>query len=145
MVEIGGNKVTVANPMFSESTNDIIIGARFFENHRCVLTLDHRNQLLRLVATSAPKQPAKADAALSAFVGKYGERTIFLDDGLLFLQRLNGARLRLLPSGEGVFQINIAGPNKPTLTFKKENGKVTGYSMKGPDGNDVFIEKGEIR
>lgn len=145
-IEIGGNKVTVANPLFSESTNDIIIGARFLENHRCVITLDHRKRLVRVIAAPTAKQnapDAKADAGLSAIVGKYGERTISLDDGLLFLRRLNGARLRLLPFGEGVFQINIAGPNKPVLTFKKENGKVTGYSMKGPDGNDVFIEKGE--
>lgn len=143
-IELGGNKVSVANPLFSESTNDIIIGARFLETHRCVLTLDHRKQLTRIVANPATVQPAskaKVDAALSAYIGKYGERTIFLADGLLFLQRLNGARLRLLQSSEGVFQLNLAGPEKPTLTFKKESGKVTGYSLKAPGGSEMFIER----
>lgn len=143
-IELGGNKVTVANPLFSESTNDIIIGARFLENHRCVMTLDHRQQRTRIVA-NPPVQPAtsgkKADAALSAYAGKYGERTIYLEAGLLFLQRLNGPRLRLLQTGEGVFQVNLAGPDKPTLTSKKEHGKVTGYLIKRPNGNDELIER----
>ncbi len=143
-VEIGSNRVVVTAPMFSEATERIIIGARFLENHRCILTLDHRQQRMRIVANPQGKPQAsgaKTDSTLSQYLGKYGERTITFEDGLLFLQRAGGARLRLHQIGEGILQINLAGPEKPILTFKKENGRITGYSIKGPDGNDLFIEK----
>lgn len=82
-------------------------------------------------------------AELGQYVGKYGEREVTLEGDTLKFQRVGGPKLSLAPVGDGVFEIDIPGPEKPRVVFKKEGGAVTGFTLERPGGSAEFIAREE--
>ena len=52
-------------------------------------------------------QTAAVAQDLREYAGKYGERTVSVESGMLFLQRQGGGRLRLTPVAKDEFEVEI--------------------------------------
>ena len=76
---------------------------------------------------------------MKKYVGTYGPRRIFIDDGNLYYQREDRDRHKLEPMGDGVFRVGELDYFR--LTFEKDDsGKVVrivgNYDNGRTDGND---------
>ena len=70
---------------------------------------------------------------LRDYVGRYGERTIFLEDGVLFLQRQGGPKLKLVSLSKDEFGLEAIPTAR--IKFLRENmGKVTELQVLNRDG-----------
>jgi retinol-binding protein 3 len=83
----------------------------------------------------------KDETDLSQFVGLYREREITLDQEGLKLQRIGGSKIPLVQTGEDSFQIDVPLPEKPSLKFKREAGKVVGFFLLRPGGAQEFVQR----
>lgn len=79
-------------------------------------------------AVKAKLTPVTIDEeTLKSYAGKYGERTLTFENGVLFYQRVNNPKVKLIPITETIFKMNEIDFFR--LEIIKENGKVT--ALKG--------------
>lgn len=81
---------------------------------------------------------ARADSALARYQGRYGERTIAIEDGHLTLQRVGGPRIRLTPVGEKTYELDVPLSPRPRVRFRLERGRVVGFHLVMSDGREVW-------
>jgi predicted aspartyl protease len=105
-LKIGG--MTIENPkvMLNDYLPRVNIGYAVLRNF--AITLDQKNSRLRLQkpggnAVSA-ESPTKA-TKLTEYSGRYGIRTITVEDGALYLQRDGGTKLKMVAVGEDEFSL----------------------------------------
>jgi hypothetical protein len=114
--------------------NDVLPGALFGAQvlRQMVMTIDQKNQRIRLTPGPPEPAPAKVQIVASDYSGRFGIRTITANDGALFLQRDGGPVLKLVAAGNDEFTLEgIAGAR---LRFGRENGKVTSLEVLNPAG-----------
>jgi len=109
-----------------------------------VLTLDQRTSRARLTRDStttidfgAPASSAAtpiAAAQLGDYVGTYGERTISIRTGSLFLQRVGGEPLEMVPAGADEFTLRLVPAAKIQFT-RDARGKVIELAVLAPSGS----------
>jgi hypothetical protein len=76
------------------------------------------------VAEQPQRLPATVDARnLKDYSGRYGERTVSLEDGALFLQRQGGPKLKLQPIAVDDFALERI-PEARIKFIRSDNGKV---------------------
>jgi hypothetical protein len=93
-----------------------------------VLTFDQKNKRLRLERRELPQAAAQTSVSSNAVIyqdypGRYGERTIILEDGILFLQRQGGVKLKLMPVGRDEFALERI-PEARIKFVRSERGTV---------------------
>ena len=73
-------------------------------------------------------------SALQDYVGRYGERTITVEDGSLNLQRQGGSKIKLIAASKDEFTIERI-PTARIRFIRDETGKVTEIQVLNPEGN----------
>lgn len=113
---------TINYPAVSQDAN---IGSKALENF--ALTFDQKNHRVKLARHETPKATPKAPPAtasdtaqLQQYAGRYGQRTIFFEDGALFIERTGGPKLKLKPVSDGEFTLEEA-PAARIKFVKKDN------------------------
>ncbi len=101
---------------------------------------------LRAARNVDPAGPSGAEA-LKVYAGKYGTRTVFLDDGKLKYQRDGGRALELKPLGNDTFR--LATPQGvrailalPNVRFERDDEqRVKGFSLVREGKVEEYVEK----
>jgi hypothetical protein len=70
---------------------------------------------------------------LKSYAGGYGPRKLSFDDGVLYYQRGEGAKMRMIPMGEDLFR--FAEVDYFRLRIVKADGRVTGVEGRYNDGS----------
>lgn len=101
--------------------------------------LKQRNARLIAKLDFQAKQPtssASGNVALNVYAGKYGVRQITFDGRDLYYERVGAGsqKLKLVQIAEDEFQVDMPGPQKPTVKFKRENRQVVGYHLQMQPG-----------
>jgi hypothetical protein len=78
-------------------------------------------------------------ARLLSFAGRYGSYTITFDEGVLYYQRGDRARHRLIPMSDALFIIEEIGNMR--VRFILENDRVKGLAALYSDGERVEYER----
>lgn len=93
-------------PAVSEDAN---IGGKVLREF--ALTFDQKNKRLRLERSEAAKNETSRQTTaldlsmLKDYAGSYGERSISIEDGALFLQRQGGPKLKMVAAGRDEFML----------------------------------------
>ncbi len=103
----------------------------------------HRLERVRAQIEEAdgPAPDAEAVVALEAYVGNYGIRRVFIEGGVLMLQREGGLPLPLRRTEGERFQISLppgmrAANSLPDVLFRRDaGGAVTGFAFVRADGS----------
>jgi hypothetical protein len=82
--------------------------------------------------------PALGPAALHAYAGRYGARTIRVERGTLSYQRDGRSPVAFAPIGEDLFE-NPA--NGDRLQFRREGGRVVGFDLIADGGQIVAADR----
>jgi hypothetical protein len=121
---------TIVFPALSDDAN---ISAKVLSEFS--LTFDQKNKRLRLKRQESPRaaeQPQQQTAVdsrdLKDYSGRYGERTVSLEDGALFLQRQDGPKLKLKPVALDEFALERI-PEARIKFIRSENGKVVAINV----------------
>ncbi len=85
-------------------------------------------------ATTTAVNTNVSPASLQDYVGRYGERTISVEEGALYLQRQGGQKIKLVPAAKDEFTIERI-PNARIKFVRDEMGKVTEIQVLNRDGN----------
>ncbi|MEZ5429199.1 MAG: retropepsin-like aspartic protease [Pyrinomonadaceae bacterium] len=113
---------------------DANIGARVLNEF--ALTFDQKNRRLRLKRTETKKTDPPAATDVTKFkdlVGVYGQRTIFEENGSLFIQRTGGPKLKLKELSENEYALEQV-PNARIKFVRDGGGKVTAIEVLNPQG-----------
>jgi hypothetical protein len=90
----------------------------------------------RMAAVLAAKvDPVTPALPLPAYAGRFGERTISVDNGKLMFRRGDGPRLELIALGPNLFTLGEDPGSK--ITFAVAGGSTTGFEMIRGDGSKV--------
>jgi hypothetical protein len=95
----------------------------------------HRQSYYRWFRESyrAARSPVTLDDERQrSYVGTYGPRTVTLEDGVLFYQREDRPRLKMVPMGEGWF--GLEGIDFFRLRFLEEGDRVVAVEGRDPNG-----------
>lgn len=84
------------------------------------------------VADARQHPVALAPDALARYAGRYGERTVAVEDGALYYRRGDGPRLRLAPLTAELFAFD--GDPDARVSFTLDRGVATGLRVLLPDG-----------
>jgi hypothetical protein len=118
---------TVVFPSVSEDAN---IGAKVLREF--VLTFDQKNRRVALKRQETPKASEQAVAVaaqdLKDYPGKYGERTISVEDGVLFIQRQGGPRLKMTSVAGDEFALEVV-PEARIKFVRGDDGKVVAINV----------------
>ena len=109
---------TVSYPAVSENGN---IGSRALQDF--ALTFDQKNLRVKLIRQEKSKASSSSSghsSPLEQYAGKYGQRTIFFENGALFLQRTGGPKLKLVPVSDGEYTLEEV-PTAKIKFVKKDN------------------------
>lgn len=113
---------SVTYPAVSQDGN---IGSQALKDF--ALTFDQKNHRVKLARHETSKAPLNAMSAsagdasqLRQYAGRYGQRTIFFEDGALFIQRDGGPKLKLKPVSDQEFTLEEA-PAARIKFVKKDN------------------------
>jgi len=79
------------------------------------------------------------DAAMAAYAGTYGIRTVTFKDGALLYQRESRAIRSLTRLGDDLFTIGDTDDTR--IRFRRKDGKITGFDMLTVDGQTIPIER----
>jgi len=110
--------------VFPSISNDANIGSKLLRDF--TLTFDQKNQRVRLERHELPKaaEPQAAGSVeLREYPGRFGEQSILLEGGALFIQRQGGPKLRLEPVSKDVFSLAEI-PAAQIRFARDENGKI---------------------
>jgi hypothetical protein len=77
---------------------------------------------------------------LKAYAGRYGQRNILFEDGILYYQKGAGEKHKLIPIGNGAFLLDDADDLKIKVVL--ENGKAVALNRLFPNG-DSRVDKRE--
>lgn len=122
---------TIVFPALSDVAN---VGSKVLREFS--LTFDQKNKRLRLQRRELPRateQAAEPAAAAGArdfkdYSGQYGERSVSVEGGALFLQRRGGPKLKLAPVAGDEFALEIV-PEARIKFIRSENGKVVAINV----------------
>jgi predicted aspartyl protease len=118
---------TIIFPAVADYAN---IGAKVLREFS--LTFDQKNKSIRLKRQEASKAAEQQTAAVPQefkdYSGKYGERTVTVEDGALFLQRQGGPRLKLASVARDEFALEIV-PEARIKFIRGEDGKVLAINV----------------
>ena len=126
--------------VFPALSNDANIGSKVLREF--TMTFDQKNKRLGLQRHELPKeaeQPQQQTAArsdlsvLKDYPGRYGERTISLEDGSLYLQRRGGPKLKLLSVSKDVFTLAEV-PEARMKFVRDEKGKIIELQVLNREG-----------
>ncbi len=130
--------------LLASSTVDAEYRARLIE-----LVDDLRDELREALAASSDER-ASAEADLAEYVGKYGIRSVFLDDGILKYQREGGPPIRIVRKDGDLFRFDLdenmrAAVSLPDLRFERDAaGTVRQLSLIRGDGSvEAVLERSE--
>lgn len=84
-------------------------------------------------APSGPTVHAVSPATMQAYVGRYGERAIFFEDGALYLQRQGGPKLKLISLSKDEFTLEMV-PEARIKFIRDESGKVAELDVLNREG-----------
>lgn len=106
------------------------------------ISIDQRRREVRFQPRLAPKQPVAdpstsvgcAGADLSTLVGRFGERNITLENGVLYLRRAGGLKLRMRCLGKDMLGLDEI-PDARISAVRDKTGHVTELRVRTPDGN----------
>lgn len=123
---------TVVFPAVSEVAN---IGAKVLREYS--LTFDQKNRRVALKRQETPETqgPSYAAAAqdLKDYPGKYGERTISVEDGAVFIQRQGGPKLKMISVAKDEFALEIV-PEARIKFIRDDGGKVVAVNVLNRSG-----------
>lgn len=113
---------TINYPAVSQDGN---IGSKALQDF--ALTFDQKNHRLKLARHETPKATPKAPPTTAGdtsqfqqYAGRYGQRTIFFENGALFIERAGGPKLKLKSVSDGEFTLEEA-PAARIKFVKKDN------------------------
>jgi hypothetical protein len=118
------NQPTIAFPAIADEAN---IGLKTLREF--CLTFDQKNRRVKLERTLTAPAPAPATAPVipgsdgKDYPGRYGERTITVENDALYLQREGGPRLKLKAVSKDEFTLEEA-PEARLKFVRDENGKI---------------------
>jgi len=75
-------------------------------------------------------------AELEPYVGRYGIRRVYVEDGRLRIQRESGPPVDLQRVADDTFELNIAMSPKPRVRFELEDGRARAMRLNLPDGEE---------
>ena len=83
--------------------------------------------------------PAPDAAALAAYAGDYGERTVRLENGTLIFQRQGREAQPLTPLAADLFA--FVNDEHTRARFRREGGRVTGFDLLRDDGQTTAVAR----
>lgn len=92
-------------------------------------------------ALGARANPAPLARALDAYAGRYGPRSIAVENGKLIYRRDGGITTELLPMGPDLFVMDADSGSR--VRFKADGGAVTGFELLNADGRVTPQPRGE--
>jgi hypothetical protein len=120
---------TISFPALS----DLNIGFKILKEFR--MTFDQKNKRVKFERQSPkPVQPAVISAAWARdYVGSYGDRTISFEGDVLYLQRQDGPRIKLVAGAPDEFTLQPV-PAARIKFVRDESGKVTELRVLNREG-----------
>ncbi len=115
-----------------------------------IISIDMDNKLIRMQRAEGSSNPIKGVDPLAeqnAYTGSYGghERNILLEAGQMYLQRINGPKIKLEAIDEDLYKMAYSGPamnELPNVRFERDaNGKVNGLHFVFANGDTKFVKK----
>lgn len=94
----------------------------------------YRDQLEKMAFLASHGAPEAS--VLEKYVGRYGIRRVFLQDGRLRMQRESGPLVDLEAVAEDTFEVNIAMSPKPRVRFEIEGGRANAMVLRQPGGEE---------
>ncbi len=127
---------TVTYPSLSE---EALIGARLLKNF--AFSIDAKSKTVKFIKGSSPVNPEvnpstkanNSNSALKEYTGHYGERTVFLEDDGLYLQRASGSRLKMVIKTKDEYSLEVV-PQAHIVFVRNENGKIVSLKSLQPNG-----------
>ena len=105
-------------------------------------TPDNRQYLWQLDGLKGRLYPAQiAIETLKDYVGKYGPRKIFIEDGSLYFQREGSEKHKLIPIAQDLFLMD--GVDNLKIKIQVENGKVIAINRLFDNGDSKVDKKSE--
>ena len=95
---------------------------------------------LRAEAHWARAKPVAPAHPLTAYVGKYGVRTVRVEDGRLMYEREGGIRTALLPLGQNRFALDEAPTTR--VEFNVAGDAAASFELVNADGTRTLAERG---
>jgi hypothetical protein len=121
---------TIVFPALSDDAN---IGSKVLREFS--LTFDQKNRRLRLKRREPQKAAGQAIASgapgsqdFKDYSGRYGERTVSVEDGALFIHRQGGPKLKLVPAAKDEFVLERI-PEARIKFIRIEGGKVVAINV----------------
>ena len=109
-IYLGGSEFKEPVIVYPAISDDANIGSKVLREFS--LTFDQKNKRVRLQRRELPKVAETVAATtmiegldLKDYPGSFGERTVTLEDGALFLQRQGGPKLKMMPVAKDEFAL----------------------------------------
>ncbi len=127
---------TVTYPALSD---EALIGARLLKNF--IFSIDAKSMTVKFVSASSTAKPEAAtsqkatspNSALEEYAGNYGERTVFLEEDGLYLQRGAGSRLKMILVTKDEYSLEVV-PQARIVFSRNEKGKIVSLKSLQPNG-----------
>lgn len=131
-IHLGGFEFTEPTVSFPALLN-ANIGAKMMQNF--ILTFDQKNKRVKLEKSkvAAETKPALPIENARDYNGVYGERTIFDENGSLYIQRKGGMKLKLVAISKDEFTLEQV-PDARIKFVRDSNGKVSEIQVLNPAG-----------
>lgn len=130
----------VTFPSLSEGN----VGALIMQNF--TLTFDQKNKRVKLEKGNLPlediavKPLNPATINVRDYIGQYGDRTIFEENGHLFIQRPNGAKLKMVALSKDEFTLEQISTARIKF-LRDKDGKVSDIQVLTPAGTTETVKK----
>ena len=93
----------------------------------------------RAAVLAAQVEPVATALPLAAYVGTFGERKVWVEDGRLAFQREGGPKFRLVPIGPNAFAFEEDATAR--VEYKVAGNATTGFELVRGDGSRVAAER----
>ena len=93
----------------------------------------------RAAVLAAQVEPVATALPLAAYVGTFGERKVWVEDGRLAFQREGGPKFRLVPIGPNAFAFEEDALAR--VEYKVAGNSATGFDLVRGDGSRVAAER----
>ena len=147
-IKIGDVNYTNPDVNLIEGFQFVNLGYHIIKDLR--ITIDNKNNLIRFEKSSSKignEDNEKYSGEQNDYTGWYGDHTrkIFIENGEMYLQRVDAPKLKLVKIGNDRFEMVFDMPVKnelPVVNFERDKtNQVNGLKFVFEDGREEFVQK----